>query len=512
VGAGAAGIVLSRALAARGVDVVLVESGGVEAAASTDGLDHGASTGQPYRYLSGGRARMLGGTTTKWAGQCLAMRPGDLAPRPWIPHSGWPIDYRQLAPHLFEAAKILAVDRRKPLRTVHASRGLAPLSFDAQACETITTVYTPNLDFGRHFRADIQQSTRIRCVLHAAVVGLGRDRDRRHVENVTISTPEGRRATISATAVVLCAGPIENARLLLAAYDDGVAPGNAHDQVGRYLQDHPSAITTELSSDDPRRLLAYLDLVSLEGLRYWPKLATTSYTERRHEIAAASAALDINWGNADAVAAGRVVTGRVRCRRLPTVAHVSRASRHLVGIGAAAYRNIGHARGWPLARPQRIGLRVQIEQAPNPASRVTLSRERDSLGVPRVEVQWRLSSLDRRTFAKATVLFTAALYDQGLARGTAFWDMSSDRLPAHVDEAYHPAGTTRMSRDERDGVVDSNLTVHGTSNLFVCGSSVFPTAGYANPTQTLCALALRLAGHLSHADSVVRRRITASAP
>jgi choline dehydrogenase-like flavoprotein len=65
-----------------------------------------------------------------------------------------------------------------------------------------------------------------------------------------------------------------------------------------------------------------------------------------------------------------------------------------------------------------------------------------------------------------------------------------------VDDAFHPSGTTRMSVNERSGVVDRDLAVHGTPNLFVCGSSVFPTAGYANPTQTICALALRLADRL----------------
>jgi choline dehydrogenase-like flavoprotein len=508
VGAGAAGLVLARALAAHDINVVLVESGGLDEVDSTACLNDGVAVGLPYQYLSRGRARVLGGTTTRWAGQCLPLRPDDLARRSWVPYSGWPIGYEQLAPWLDAAAEIFAVDTRTSLSEVHRRRGLAPLKPIGDDCEPFATVYTPNLDLGRQYRADIERSSRIRCVLHATLVAMTRDRDQRQVEHVTISTPDGQRATVSAIAVVLCAGGIENARLLLATAGDGVAPGNGHDQVGRYLQDHPSAVTAELSSDDPRQLLSSFDLTSVDGLRYWPKLATTRQGEQRHQIAAASAALDISWGDADAVETARNIAERLRRGQSPAARDLGAAARRLPGLVAASYRDAGCMRGWPLARPRRVGLRVQIEQAPNPASRVTLGRQRDALGVPRVEVRWQLSDLDGRTFAQATRVFGQAFGDLGLATVDS---ALVDGVPAHVDEAYHPAGTTRMSHDERTGVVDPNLTVHGTTNLFVCGSSVFPTVGYANPTQTLCALALRLADHLAKAGSVVRPFITARA-
>ena len=67
---------------------------------------------------------------------------------------------------------------------------------------------------------------------------------------------------------------------------------------------------------------------------------------------------------------------------------------------------------------------------------------------------------------------------------------------ASVGDAAHPAGTTRMSSNAGSGVVDVNLRVHGVEDLHVIGSSVFPTCGYANPTLTIVALAIRLAGHL----------------
>jgi choline dehydrogenase-like flavoprotein len=53
-----------------------------------------------------------------------------------------------------------------------------------------------------------------------------------------------------------------------------------------------------------------------------------------------------------------------------------------------------------------------------------------------------------------------------------------------------------MHSDPRQGVVDPDSKVHDIDNLYVAGSSVFPTGGSANPTLTLVALTLRLADHL----------------
>ena len=60
----------------------------------------------------------------------------------------------------------------------------------------------------------------------------------------------------------------------------------------------------------------------------------------------------------------------------------------------------------------------------------------------------------------------------------------------------HHLGTTRMASDPKAGVVDADCRVHGVANLYIAGSSVFPTGGCANPTLTIVALALRLADYI----------------
>jgi len=64
-------------------------------------------------------------------------------------------------------------------------------------------------------------------------------------------------------------------------------------------------------------------------------------------------------------------------------------------------------------------------------------------------------------------------------------------------DASHHLGTTRMSPHPTTGVVDLQGKVHGIDNLYIAGSSIFPTAGHANPTFTIAAMALRLVDHLN---------------
>jgi choline dehydrogenase-like flavoprotein len=134
---------------------------------------------------------------------------------------------------------------------------------------------------------------------------------------------------------------------------------------------------------------------------------------------------------------------------------------------------------------------IRTEQAPNRDNRVTLNDDKDALGVPIADLHWTVGELENATF---DALFAS------LAMATGQADLG--RTNEDVDERNkvtggpHHMGTTRMAADPKDGVVDADCKVFGIDNLWVAGSSVFPTSGWANPTLTLVALADRLAGHL----------------
>ena len=131
----------------------------------------------------------------------------------------------------------------------------------------------------------------------------------------------------------------------------------------------------------------------------------------------------------------------------------------------------------------------------NPDSRVTLSDQRDVLGLRRIRLDWRLSTHDRHSIIEH--IRSLALEIGALGIGRMFIDVGDpDGWPEIVRGGAHHMGTTRMHDDPHKGVVDRNCRLHGCDNLYVIGGSVFPTSGAANPTLTIVALTLRLADHL----------------
>lgn len=140
-------------------------------------------------------------------------------------------------------------------------------------------------------------------------------------------------------------------------------------------------------------------------------------------------------------------------------------------------------------------LENECEQAPNPDSRVTLGSERDALGIPRLVVDWQLSGIEKESLVKAHEVLADAIGRASLGRMRLDVSRGAD-WPSDLRGGAHHMGTTRMADDPRRGVVDANCRVHGVENLFVAGSSVFPTGGASNPTLTLLALTLRLSDHL----------------
>jgi choline dehydrogenase-like flavoprotein len=145
---------------------------------------------------------------------------------------------------------------------------------------------------------------------------------------------------------------------------------------------------------------------------------------------------------------------------------------------------------------QRVELLNLLEQVPNPDSRLTLSDETDALGQRRLKLDWRFTELDWRTLRRSHEVIGMELGKGGLGRFRMDVSEIPNEWPEQTRGAHHHMGTTRMHDDPKQGVTDGNCRVHGVANLWIAGSSVFPTGGYANPTLTLVALAIRLADKL----------------
>jgi choline dehydrogenase-like flavoprotein len=510
IGSGAAGVTLARELDGSGLDVLLLEAGGIqqdaEIEAETFAVDH---RGVHYANPLPSRGRWYGGSTNLWVGRIAMLGPMDFEARSWVPHSGWPIARDALWPWAQRAADILAVPafHRIDIETWSSHPAVERIVKQAGANLEVF-VWADGLYMGPFNRDRLLSSPNVRVLLDATATELVPNESSTTIEELTVSGPSGSRFTVRARRFVLAAGGLENPRLLLASTRRSAAGiGNARDQVGRYYMDHPRCeglATVDL------RTLSQAELTWLRMLgdhreqtgRVQFRLLFSEQMQRREQLLNhglhADFASDIH-GSAGYQSVQQLLQ-RLRSRQLrPDAALSGELLAFARGAPELAAYAVQKLRG--RSRPSRMYLIDQMEQEPDPESRVTVNpSRRDRWGLPRLELDWRVGESTFRSQRRMHQLFKEILARSGIH---TFQSALLDD-PAHVPtvmEMKHPTGTTRMSTNASHGVVDTNCRVHGLANLYIAGSSVFPTVGHANPTLTIVALAARLADHLRGAPA-----------
>jgi choline dehydrogenase-like flavoprotein len=496
VGAGAAGITLAISLAGSGLRSLLVESGGFERTTETDLLNAAETPTIGGGYLSSSRVRVFGGTTSHWTGFCLPLTDAALATRPWVPDSGWPLDGDALHPFYLRACAQLGIDPwNRDANEPSPAPALPHLSLSTppQAFETRVYQIKRGVHFGEQNRESLTAADDVVVLTHATCTEL-RAGDQR-VEQAILRTLTGKRIEIEAKAFVLATGGIENARLLLVS--NGI--GNARDLVGRYYMDHPE--------------------LSVGEAMLWPGWELELYAgqrvdERRTRLGALFPALEHQ--RAQEILQAGIQLQRVVPRWDTPESRAIDQAVATAGFWLDCARASARDRAC-LPTTQKISLFARSEQAPDRNNRVVLGTERDAFGTPLPRLEWRMNGLDCVSLQRTTRALGDAIHRDGLGRlrsyvadadiakldvtyGFELSDEQSARIPRERRPVIllwgHHMGTTRMSAGPDRGVVDSNCRVHGMGNLYVAGSSVFPTGGAENPTLTIVALALRLADRL----------------
>jgi choline dehydrogenase-like flavoprotein len=491
VGAGAAGISMALEWIGTGRRVVLLEGGGFDYEQQMQDLYRGESVGLPYYPLHAARLHYFGGTTGHWAGFCSLLDPLDLEVRDWVPHSGWPITRTELEPYYRRAQSVLQLgpsewsawewQRRDPT--------LVPFPLDPRVAWTKMWQFSPPTRFGTTYREPILRARDVHLYTHANVVEIETTENGSTVVGLRARSlgREGLEYRIRANRYVLACSTIQNARLLLVS--NRTSPGgvgNGNDLVGRYFMEHlemPSGVLATLGKTPPSTRMYDWNL----GTRARGELAVSAEMQRARRMLNATVSLSPAPLGEEAKSTFQWMTPDV-LDRMRTGQNVSDDS------GARPAESI----------PRTFHLLTRQEQAPNPASRVTLSSERDALGMPRVRLDWRLTELDHRSFRAFYEVLGRELGRAGVGRlQMRDWVLEAPTAPwpPSLGGGWHHMGTTRMSRDPKQGVVDVNCRVHGVANLYVAGAAVYPTAGCVNPTLTLVAMTLRLSDHLKNGHS-----------
>ncbi len=514
VGSGPAGATLLTELAGSGLSVILLESGGLKRDEQSERLNEVENVGmERFADQTLMRARVLGGTSDIWTGRCAPFDDIDYRRRAWVPHSGWPFGAAELSPHFDRALRHLGlgpgadytgegfwqIARRTPPQPQLANESLLPFFWQYSRDARLryhAMRFGPQLRLLASAASGAGRRGDARILVNATVLHIDTDWAASRVESVEVASPDGGSRTIKASKVVLCAGGIENARLLLASNRIAAAGlGNGHDLVGRFLMDHPRGSVASFKLKDYARLRRHFAIHNVRTERgshvFYQGVSLSPAAQEREGLLNCAAWLteiitpDDPWSALKRMAGARSINRQDIAALLGNVGLLARGvHRHLM---------VGH--GLP-RKVLDLRLSCTVEQRPDPASRVTLADRVDRFGMPLSRIDWRIDGQEQHTVRRM-----AELVGEGLGRlrmdGLALddWVRDGDGFPLTFRDAAHPTGTTRMADEPRQGVVDRNCQVHGVQGLYVAGSSTFPTSGHANPTLMIVALAIRLADH-----------------
>lgn len=519
IGGGTAGLALARQMIGKPFKVIVLESGGFKSEWPTQALYEGERTGQPYEALESNRSRFLGGSSNCWGGWCRVFDEHDFEERDWIPNSGWPITKSQLLPYYSQARDVLQVGQLPFDQNYWRGRlfaegiDLAPL--DGADVETVINQFSPPTRMGIVYRDEIAKAQNVHVHLYANVFDIETGDGRRSVSTLKVKTLSGRNATVRARAYVLACGGIENARLMLASSATPNGVGNDNDVVGRYFMDHPRISSLSFKMPDQKTYRRVYDhtlaltrrRLSVSHLKMAAHFAPTAETQRRRRLLNSRTYITAHYH-------GELTGGYARLRRLRQLLRdgrrfglpLKRLLKYTVAGAPAAlalapdamvglYDNVMN----PERKNREFTFETVIEPVPNPESRVLLGESRDALGMRVPKVDWRLTSQDRENFIHSVSMVNGALRERGivLPMNDGRGGDPAEMWEKDVQWCWHHMGTTRMHENPRQGVVDRNCQVHGLANLFIAGSSIFPTVSSDTPTLTIVALALRLGEHLA---------------
>jgi choline dehydrogenase-like flavoprotein len=354
------------------------------------------------------------------------------------------------------------------------------------------------------FRSRLASSDRITVYLHANVTDIFVSSTGQAITALGVQTLTGPRLRVTADIFILCCGGIENARILLNCsrfFQSGI--GNEYDLVGRFFMDHLMTVGGTLVPRD-----SYYDLAPFQwrgrydrGVPLTLVFKNSAQAIRQRKLSGCSIFLDPQY---DSLGQTSKVESSASFQAVRSLIHDvkdGRPPKQIQERGCTVLddpQSILEALYYRLTKLivgqgaiKAVTVRMTSEQSPNPLSRVILTEKVDALGTRIVGLDWRIGSTDYDSLHETAMTFATGVGGTGFARMRV-------GAPSELDimSAAHQMGTTRMHDDRRYGVVDRNCLIHGMTNFFIAGSSVFPTTGRVNPTLTIVALAIRLADHL----------------
>lgn len=521
IGAGASGIILALEYAKSNPEqtVLLLECG--SGAAGKNPLDDSitnltsANHHDPYECTNKG----VGGSTATWGGRCVMYDEIDFLPHgPVQAECTWGQDFLEsVEPHLQTACDYFHCGR--PSFELKSPKPIAEHFRSAEVTDNRLERWSLPTRFGKEYRADLERSPNIHLLTNCYATDFGELDERGIVKSLQIrGLVDQATATVSAETIVLCAGGQESTRILLKSPHLFARSNSSPSQLGKYYQGHSSGKLAFVKFYGDPKKTDFAFSMDDDGTYCRRRFQFSKEAILQHRLLNIAFWLDIHPVYDPAHRNGTLsfiylmmIAPVLRKKLLPpaiarslTAGKSSRVSTHFANvvkglpssiispaiIFAKRYLRRRKLPGVYLRNKEnRYALHFHCEQVPTTRNYMTLSSDESKL-----EIHYEYTDQDIDGVIRSHELLDNYLRQLGCGELEYIYDKADlPRAIRHISkDGLHQVGTTRISRNPSEGVVDYDLKVWGTENLYVCSSSVFPTSSQANPTFFLGACAVRL--------------------
>jgi choline dehydrogenase-like flavoprotein len=511
---------------------LLIESGGI-GKPSDESLGHLSDRDAFHVDMSLATQRKLGGASNLWGGRCVPFDPVDFDTRPITGGARWPVTYAEMSEYYqracdwcvcgdaaFDACEVPAL----------AGQSLIPGWENGDVRATTLERWSLPTNFGRQYRRSLIGSKLVTLVTGLTCTEIVCQPDGHRVDHLVAKTPSGNTVTLSGGRYVVACGGVESTRLLFASnatFRDGI--GNHSNHLGRWYMAHVDSRVGRVHFNTPPNATIYGHERDQAGVyvrrrftfdrgfllrRQLPNSAMWLVNPDIADPSHGSGTLSFVYLMLASPLGRQFISEGIRQSHIKSVHRPSFKS-HGLNVARDFPRALAFALRFGLERYVKPGRKVpgffvssksndyQLqyhgEHLPNWDSYLAPTSERDVFGVMRLRPHVSFSDADVTSVVRAHRYLDGYLRQRGLGFVSLPEDDIASTIREQLNAGYHQAGTTRMSSDPNDGVVDANLAVHGFNDLFVASSSTFVTSGQANSTFMIIAFASRLVDHLHEA-------------
>ena len=499
IGGGTVGLYAAVLLARRGQDVAVIESGGFPLSDFSPGSY--ACTGRDHQGIRIGRSKSIGGTSNLWGGQLVEFQPVDIEGRDWLPESKWPVTYEEIARYYPQTYENLGIPARFQSDASILDQLLGGTPALAEGVELFLTRWLKIPSIWLAFESEIRSNPRISVLLGHTTVGFTGSSGT--IEGIRVRPNDGPELTIAGRTFILASGTIEISRLLLHAAADPswACPWRGNPNIGAGFQDHIGGRVAAASPKDRKRFFNAFCTIVRSGQKFQPKLRLSNQTLEGNRILNVQGMFSFESSiSENLVFLKQFLKAAIYSRKITGLgdlfSHLRACGKHLVPL---MWKYVVDNRIF-VPSSSKISFMVQSEQSPLPESRITIDPSSpDAHGLPKVLLDWKIGEEELASIRAFALRCRTALSDAGLAD----LEISKDLLNSEASfltglrDNYHHVGGARMGTSQEDGVVDKNLRVFGTSNLYVAGAATFRTTSNANTTFVAMTLVTRLVDQLA---------------